>query len=159
MTERIKIAEEDGIHKEWYVAAKNQTLESLPDFLRELTERYEHDYGTICHAIAASAIAAAWAVEKTPQGGITGFQAGAIMWEFIQNWMHMEGPMRLVDYKDLLFPQYADKFGAISHDIWNDVQAKAREKLQSADGAHERVIAHWQSIVDGVVPFGLRIAA
>ena len=36
------------------------------------------DYGTVCHAIALSAVA------RTAQGGITGFQAGAVMWEFIK---------------------------------------------------------------------------
>jgi hypothetical protein len=159
MTERTTIKEEDGIHKQWYADAKNQTLDTLPEFLRRLSEDYGHDYGTICHALAASAIAAAWAVEKTPQGGITGFQAGAVMWEFIKNWMHMDGPMRLVDYNDLLYPQYADKFNTISRDTWDAVQAKARKNLEELGGASDSVVSHWQFIADGHVPFGLRVAA
>ena len=73
-----QITEEMGIHKEWMKRARDMTMADLPEFLRELTEDYDHDYGTICHAIAAAAVAAAWSVERTPQGGITGFQAGAI---------------------------------------------------------------------------------
>ena len=58
------------------------------------------DYGTVCHAIALSAVATAWAANKTAQGGITGFQAGAVMWEFIKNWSYSSNKtgMRLVDY-------------------------------------------------------------
>ena len=49
-----KITEEDGTHKAWMSRAKDMTLADLPEFLRELTEDYQHDYGTICHAIAAA---------------------------------------------------------------------------------------------------------
>lgn len=157
MTERKAITEESGEHEQWRVDATKQTIESLPEFMRHLSEDYQHDYGTICHAIAAVAIGAAWALEKTPQGGITGFQASAVMWSFIQGWMHKDGPMRLVDYNDLLFPQYADKFQAISRETWDAIQKKARDNLASKVHAHENVIAHWRRIDSGIVPFGLRI--
>ena len=80
------ITEEMKIHEEWYKQAKEQTLETLPAFLNHLINDYGHDYGTICHAIAAGAIGAAYALERSPQGGITGFQAGCIMWCFIRHW-------------------------------------------------------------------------
>lgn len=46
----------------------------------------EHDYGTICVAIGAIAAAAARAADRSPNGGITGFQAGAVFWEFTRAW-------------------------------------------------------------------------
>ena len=46
-----QITEEQNVHKEWYEQSKTQTLETLPEFLRHLTEDFSHDYGTICHAI------------------------------------------------------------------------------------------------------------
>ncbi|MDE1139930.1 MAG: hypothetical protein PW999_09805 [Paraburkholderia tropica] len=159
MSERKAIREEDGVHKQWFEIAKHQTLESLPEFMRHLSEDFGHDYGTICHAIAAAAVGAAWALEKTPKGGITGFQAGAVMWSFIQNWMSMDGPLRLVDYNNLLYPQYADKFNTISQDTWDAIQAKARKNLEERSGASDAVVSHWQFIADGHVPFGLRVAA
>jgi len=81
------INEKMGVHKEWYVEARGMTLDQLPKFVQRLTKDYQHDCGTICHAIAAAAVGAAWSVERGPQGGITGFQASCIMWEFITHWM------------------------------------------------------------------------
>lgn len=81
-----KITEEDKVHLEWYKQASKQTLETLPSFLKNLMEGYNHDYGTVCHALAAGAVATAWAMNAHDNGGITGFQAGAVMWEFIKGW-------------------------------------------------------------------------
>lgn len=155
-----QIKEEDNIHKEWYERAGSQTLETLPEFLRHLTEDYEHDYGTICHSVAASAIAAAYAVNNHPKGGITGFQAGAVMWEFIRNWNYKSNKagLRIVDYDNLLYPQYEDKFeNTISQYQWNKLQEQAKLKLIDSPDAAERVLAHWQSIVAGNIPFGFKL--
>ena len=43
------------IWKAWMVEAKAMTMENLPGFLEKLRS-YDHDYGTICHAIAAAGI-------------------------------------------------------------------------------------------------------
>jgi hypothetical protein len=152
------ITEKDGIHQQWYEDAKKQTGETVAEFIRHLSEDYQHDYGTICHAIAAGAIGAAWAIERSPSGGITGFQAGCIMWGFIQNWMteYKESPVRLLNYRDLLYPQYAHKFRAIPTDTWEWAQKEAQKVLQDApDYMHREVKAHLQSVADRVVPFGL----
>lgn len=160
--ERKPITEESGIQKDWHERAKKMTLEDLPEFIRELTEDYEHDYGTICHAIAAAAVAAAWSVERTPQGGITGFQAGCIGWEILRQWGAPEiGELgaRLLDYDNLLYPQYADKFTAISKDTLDAVQKAANDRL-AANHEHvaDEVVAHWKYLARGGVPFGLSIS-
>lgn len=160
MKARIDITEESGIHKEWMERARNMTLEALPEFLRELTEDYAHDYGTICHAIASAAVAAAWAVERTPQGGITGFQASAVTWELIHGWNPgMSGTMgaRIQRMDDLLYPQHVDKFNTITADAWERVQKEAQKRLDDETSAHPDVTTHWQSIVDGTVPFDLKV--
>lgn len=155
-----KITEEQGAHKPWYDEAQTMTVERLPEFIRKLTQDYEHDYGTICHACAAAAIAAAQAVNHSDQGGITGFQAGCIMWEFIKRWMHIDCPARLQKYDDLLYPQYAEKFVAISAETWDWLQKQAAEKIAENNAlAHPDVLAHWQTIVDGTIPFGLQLEA
>lgn len=153
-----EITEEMGLHKQWYEESREVTLETLPAFLKHLTEDYEHDYGTICHAMSAAAVAAMRAVDKTDQGGITGFQAGCIMWEFIREWMQLEGPLSLRNFKDMLFPQYADKFETtISKDTWEWLQKEAQKNLDEEEPdsmTSERVANHWKSVVAGVVPFG-----
>lgn len=155
-----KITEEQNVHQAWYEEAKKVTVEALPEFVRKLTQDYGHDYGTICHAIAAAAVAAAHAVEHSPVGGITGFQGGAVMWEFIRHWQGIDGPTRLMQYDDMLFPQMEHKFRAISAETWEHLQKKAKENLSGDRAfAHPDVVAHWKSIAKGKVPFGFAVEA
>jgi hypothetical protein len=159
MTTPQPITEEDGVHEQWYKQAEDgMSMDKLPEFLRHLTEDYIHDYGTICHALSAGAVATCWAMNRTKQGGITGFQSSFIMWGFIRNWLlDSDGPMRLVRYSHMLFPQHDHDFAqTISADIWKWLQEEAQKKLGEPGGA-DHVRAHWQSIVDGVVPFGYRV--
>lgn len=156
------ITEKDGLQVEWMKEAKGMTIDALPGFLRKLTQDYQHDYGTICHAIAAAAVAAAWAVEKSPQGGITGFQAGAVSWEILKGWGGItlgETGSRLVNFDDLLFPQYAEKFRSIPAETWEKLQAEAKRKVSSAeDYVAPAVLDHWKAVASGRVPFGLTVA-
>lgn len=135
------------------------TPEALPTFIAKLTQDYQHDYGTICHAASAAAIGAAWAVDKGPQGGITGFQAGAIMWGFISHWMSYEGqPLRLVNFHDMLYPQHADRFEkTISPETHSYLVEQAKKMLDERGLAHPDVVAHWERIAAGGVPFGYRV--
>ncbi|MBI2449674.1 hypothetical protein HYV49_05250 [Candidatus Pacearchaeota archaeon] len=161
---RKSITEEMGIHKEWYIQAKEQDMETLPEFMRHLSEDYDHDYGTICHAITASALAAATAFDRGPQGGITGFQAGCIMWEFILHWNALgvpnDSPLKLVQYYNMLYPQYENQFQkTISESTWKYLQEQAKKYI--AESTEEKtdteVWKHWKSIVDGMIPFGYTV--
>lgn len=152
------IKEEDKVHVQWYEEARKQTLDTLPDFLKKLTTNYQHDYGTICHAIAAAAVGAAWAVEHSPQGGITGFQGGAVMWEFMKHWNGIEFPAWLRKGQDMLYPQYEEEFTTISKETWAWLQAEARKKLSADPKQPGRVADHWRAIVDGKVPFGYGVS-
>jgi hypothetical protein len=153
---------EQEYRKEVQAEARQQTLETLPAFLAKLAA-HPHDYGTICVAIGAAAVGAAWAVERSPHGGITGFQAGAVMWEFIGAWNangSRDHPQRLVDYGDLLYPQSEHKFREISPDTWGWTQGEAARLLaENPQGVHPNVRAHWESIIAGNVPFGLTVEA
>ena len=159
MCMKEKITEEQGIHKAWYDEARKQTLETLPAFLEKLSKDYDHDYGTICHAIAAAGIGAMWAVEQSPSGGITGFQAGAIIWEVIRHWgVFDKGPLRMIEYQNMLYPQYADKFEkTIRKHVWEFLQKEAQEKLNENGALHPDVKSHLESIVSGIVPFGYTV--
>lgn len=155
------ITEDMGLQKEWQKRAKEMTLDDLPAFLKELTEDYDHDYGTICHAIAAAAVAAAWAVERSPKGGVTGFQASCISWEMLRGWGGIslgETGSRLLKMDDLLYPQYEHKFRQISAETWEAVKKKARENIAAkSEHVHPAVLAHWESVANGQVPFGMTV--
>lgn len=152
------ITEEDKVHEQWYEEAKQvDSVEALSEFMTRLNSDYQHDYGTVCHMIASSAIAAATAANKGPQGGITGFQAGAVMWEFIQHWQGYKGPLKLLNYENLLYPQYEHTFTTISHDTWEWVQEEAKKKLSTVSEVASTVERHWQSIANGELPFSLKV--
>lgn len=163
---KIHVTEEMRPEKDWFGEAKWQTLETLPAFINHIMGDYEHDYGTVCHAVAACALAAAYAADNSENGGITGFQASFVMWDFIRQWAkpNNKTALRLVDYDDMLYPQYADRFEkTIPRSIWVDLQNEAVKKLGAAanlaDGheVHGAVVDHWKSIAGGKVPFGYTI--
>lgn len=159
--EKKAITEDMGLQKEWYERAKSMKPDDFPEFFRELTEDYEHDYGTVCHAMAAIGLAAMWAFNKSEgaRGGITGFQSGCVMWEVIRhmNYESNKCGLRLLDMDDLLYPQYEHKFTAISKGTWDAVKKEAQKRLTERGTAHHDVVDHWESIINGKVPFGLRI--
>ena len=154
------ITEEMHLEEEWFKQARQvKSVEELSQFVDKMLNSYEHDYGTACHAIAACALASTWLGSHIE--GITGFQAGFVMWDFIRHWVK-EGNkcgMKLVDYDDFLFPQYEDKFGkTISEETWESIQEAAKNNLENDDGfVCGAVRQHWKGIVDGVVPFGYKV--
>lgn len=228
-----KITEEMKIHEKWFEEAREQTVDTLPEFVRHLTEDYEHDYGTICHAITAAGLAGMYAVENSPTGGITGFQAEFCMWGIVCQWSYKNNKcgLRMLDYDKLLYPQHENMFKAISKETLEAVRKEAAVKIAEFEKAvedwevthskwvkdmekfkvdvvewqkqhpeypiyeknptfykhlghgtveeweeerkkeesgfmfepsepckpsvHPDVVAHWQSIVDGIIPFGL----
>lgn len=156
-----QITEEMKIHEKWFEEAKKQTVDTLPQFVRHLVDDYEHDYGTICHAITAAGLAGMYAVENSPTGGITGFQAGCCMWEIIRQWSYEDNKcgLRILDYDKLLYPQYEYRFKSISSRTLEAVRKEANTRLKEHENTtvHPDVMEHWKSIVDGAVPFGLKV--
>ena len=154
-----QITEADtDIIEQWYKDAETQTLEILPIFLSNIMNNYSHDYGTICKALGAGSVATAWAMNNHPQGGISGFQAGAVMWEFITNWdeSYKDKPINLINYEYMLYPQYRHHFEkTISQSTWEWLQKEAAINLKKDNNhTNENVVMHWQSIIDGIIPFG-----
>ena len=153
------VTEEMQPEKKWFAEADRMTEEELPNFFARIIHGYNHDYGTACHAVAACALAAAWAACGDSDIGLSGFQAGFVMWDFIRNWTKTGNKcgLRLVDYDDMLYPQYEYKFEkVIDERTWHTIQETAKEKLKT-DGGCGSVRAHWQKIADGIVPFGYRV--
>jgi hypothetical protein len=145
------------------------TMETLPAFM-ELALNRSQDYGTICVAIGYCAVAAAKAANRSKHGGITGFQASAVFWEFVRGWGTFgEGPKRMVNYTNLLYPQHCDDFTTISSDTWDWVKEEAAKNIAESEGPtgkigsddfyvapHPDVLAHWKRIVESDrPPFGL----
>lgn len=142
--EKKEITEEMGLQKEWYERAKSMRPEDFPEFFREMTEDYIHDYGTVCHAMAAIGLAAMFAFNNSEgaRGGITGFQASCVMWQVIRhmNYENNKCGLRLLDMDNLLYPQYEYKFHSIGSDTWKAVQKEAENMISESRAAHEKYL-------------------
>lgn len=155
----MQLSEKEFKEQFYKKASEVKTPEELTTLLKEITE-FNHDYGTIVYGCTAAMKAAMNVVNRSPQGGITGFQAGCMGWEMIKELMGTtpNAPLKLTDYHNMLYPQYADKFEKrISTATWEYLQLQAAENLEKngiSTGTHPNVVAHWVSIKDGKIPFG-----
>lgn len=153
-----KINEEMRVHETWYTEANAiKSIKELSLFIKKLTTKYQHSYGTICHAMTAAAIAAISTINNSEQGGITGFQASCVLGEFMSRFYftHNKCGLRILDYDKMLYPQYEEYFQkTISKHTFQVMQEECRNNIKDNQDAHERVIRHWESIAAGIVPFG-----
>lgn len=148
------------LEQEWFEKARKcESLEMFNELYKELFTEMDHDYGTVCHAVGALALAAANLGASIE--GITGFQAGFVMRDFIRQWNFSSNKsgLRIIDYDDMLYPQYNSKFDkVISPKTWDNLRKEAEKRLKEKGFACENVRKHWQSIVDGQVPFGYTVS-
>lgn len=133
-----------------------KNFDELIEYIKDITEHDNCGYGEAPRAIAQASLAVAWYLSDV--FGITGFQASCVMWDFITGWQ-MTGNtcgLKLVNYDDMLFPQYDHKFEkTITSDVWKNLQEQAGKFINDYSSiADSRVIEHWKSIVNGKVPFG-----
>jgi len=157
MTEGVD-RDELKLRDEWFAESKTiRDSAGLKVFVDKLIA-FSYGYGTIVRAMAAAMNAAFYALENSPQGGITGFQASCLFWD-VEHLLGIfgDGPKKMVKYSDLLYPQNQRVFNTISSETWAWLQREAEKNLHEAGHAHPDVKAHWQKIVNGVVPFGFTV--
>ena len=133
-------------------------LDDLIEFLKYVKENCNYDYGVAPRSIAQAALATAWYLSN--EFGITGFQSGFVMWDFIRYWNFSNNKcgLKIIDYDEMLYPQYDYKFEkTISKETFEELQKKAEENLKNIKSVHPDVVSHWLSIMDGKVPFGYKI--
>lgn len=151
-----QVTEDMKPEKVWFDKAVNiKTPEQLAEFAKELLIDTQHDYGTVCHAVGAIALAGAWLGANIQ--GITGFQAGFILWDFIKQWNYSDNKcgLRIINYDNMLYPQYKNEFDkTITKERFKLIQKEASKLLRTHRTAHSDVIKHLKSIVDGNLPFG-----
>ena len=137
-------------------AKEAKTKEDLISLIDEVNE-WDHGYGSVIVGIWAVMLAAFNVMNRGPNGGITGFQASCLGWESIREFFSTGNhPVRLVDYGDMLFPQYKEKFQkTITPETWDWLQLEATKRLESNETSP--VSHHWASIKRGEIPFGYEV--
>ena len=86
-------------------------------------------------------------------------KAGQIMWNFIRHWLpeFAFSPLRIIIYEDMLYPQFEKNFKTITPDVANWVKKQAQALLESRKDVSPELKSHWQSIVDGKLPYGIML--
>lgn len=136
-----------------------KTFDDLTTFLKYVEENCNYGYGEAPRAMAQASLAVAWYLSD--KFGITGFQAGVVMWDFIRDWMYRNNKtgLKIVNYDDMLYPQYQCKYEkTIPSHVWESMQKEATERMTEREHVHPAVYAHWKSIAEGNVPFGYSVA-
>lgn len=139
-----------------------QTMEEFKALFDEAINDAD-DYGSIVLCCALMMNAAFSLVNSSPNGGITGFQAGCLMWEMVMKYGSFEKgePLRIVNYNDLMYPQRVRRFNTIPKDAWEQVVNNAKrvvKELEENNQGHPEVVAHMKEVAQGKVPFGLIVA-
>lgn len=166
--DKIEITEENRIAlcEEWAKEAKEVSPETLQSFINHVMNDYKHTYDSIVRAISVCSYATACSCNKMEQGGITGWQASNVMWEFIRLWSKPNNKcgLRLIDMDDMLYPQYEDRFDKTLskfnyESLVKEAKARIKEDDESTNSmkAHWKVRRHWEFIANGGIPFGYRL--
>ena len=87
-----------------------KSLDDLMNYIQNIRDNYDIGYDTAPRAIAQAALATSYYLAD--MFGITGFQAGFVMWDFIKDWSFRGNKcgLKIVNYDDMLYPQYNYKF-------------------------------------------------
>lgn len=133
---------------------KQESMEELTGYIRSLVER-EHDYGTCVYAMSMAAVAAFnYVAHKL---GVTGFQASCADLDILARIRGMKGGFRIINYENLLYPQYCDdehtpgwQIYLVENAEW--LATEAAKKLAERGTAHPNVAAHWQRLAKSHSP-------
>ena len=150
----------EGLNRDnMYKLAKQQTPKTIGKFINDVMSMDDIDYGNVIDCIAACAITGAAAADNHKRGGITGFQAGYVMWRFIRNYMYENNKcgLRMIDWDNMLHHQEENSFNkVIPQDTFERLQKQAKEEIQ-IKWLSEKQKQHLQNIIDGIPPFGYSI--
>lgn len=125
-----------------------KTAKELDAIVQALTAR-EHDYGTCCYAMSIAAEAAFNYIAH--QLGVTGFQASCADMDILRRTRGWKRGFRIVNYENLLYPQYRREFDELGwwsliHENALALSRAAQEKLAESPDAHPDVRAHWETL-------------
>lgn len=149
----------------WFDRAQRmRSAVELADFVSDLADRPDHSMESIVHAAAAAAVAASAVVLTSASaeklGAYQSVTAHNLMaWRYIEEFGGFdEGPKRMLQYQQMLYPRFADKFGKkIDRATMDWLVVKAKEILESGRSLHSSVRFHLEGLACGIPPFEFEI--
>lgn len=129
-----------------------KSLSELTDIIESLKNR-SHDYNTCVYAMSIAATAAFYYIANYL--GVTGFQASCADLDVLRRTRGYEYGFQIIDYKDLLYPQYTDKLTITPESLLSDESVRSKiveeaKKLLSERTEHAapRVVRHWENLIE-----------
>jgi len=134
------------------------TIDQLDKFYKEVTNQPINE-NNIVELTSAFILAASNIFVQKYSKLFDKNRSGETMWTFIRSWLpeFAVSPLRMLIYEDLLYPEFARNFKTISQDILVWLQATAKNHLERYKDASTALKVHWQSIVDGKIPYNLML--
>lgn len=124
--------------------------QELIGYLEKLIKDLNSSYSEAPFAPALAAISAFNYVAC--KMGLTGFQASHSGMLFLAKLRHMEHGFKIIDYRDLLYPQYLDRFNISADKLIREnlgtLKSSAKDLLTTHKDAAPEVKEHWKSILD-----------
>lgn len=126
-----------------------KTRDELMAYVNSLVER-DHDYGTCVYAMSMAATAAFYYVSS--RLGVTGFQASCADMDILRRTRGYKMGFRLVDYGNLLYPQYCDDehfpgWRGLMNENADRLRDEAKKLLaERGNNTHPAVLAHWEMV-------------
>jgi hypothetical protein len=129
------------------------TMKDLDRVINALVDR-QHEYGTCPYAMSIAAEAAYHFVAGAL--GVTGFQASFADLDFIRRVRGLKSGFRILNYDDLLYPQYhtPEHFPSL-HDLMADAEIRGilkeraeKELATAGENAHPDVVRHWKRLAE-----------
>ena len=157
----ISESEDRAVWEGWFKEAQKCKLEdgSLQKFLDHLKNDYQFDYGTSARATAAAAFATANAFASYI--GLTGFLWSCAAMDILGKmcFPHNKLGYKVIDYDNLLYPQYQDRFteNKISEAGAERLKQEAQNLIDEGGLVHHDVLAWWKRLAGGNIPHWLHI--
>lgn len=105
-----------------------KSIEELTELIKEVETDFNNGYGIVPRAIGS--VCAVVGNYLSCQMGITGFQAGCAIFDFITGYLITDNKcgLRLIDFDEMLYPQYEYKFDKkLKKSTWELLQKRVKE--------------------------------
>lgn len=147
MTSELDLTKATEAEMRDYKVGWPKSEDELLAIVRAVADR-QHDYGTCVYAMSIAATAAFHYIAG--KLGVTGFQASCADLAILGQTRNLKRG-RVLDFDNLLYPQYRDKFDLSFDDLIDEnadwLAEEAAKKLDESPNAHPEVVAHWQYLL------------
>lgn len=128
-----------------------KTEKELLEVIRNVIKYEGNSYGTAARSLTLVAEAAFNYIAHV--FGVTGFQASYAELSFFTRMRGIKSRIKILNYDDLLYPQYLEKFRITPEECIKEnaswLKEQAKQKLEEAGNrADQRVVEHWKFLAN-----------